>query len=170
MVDTGERQPVQILCKKEHRVSRPVLLLQAGHQHQHFSLMISLTTNAHPSSPLFACPPANPALPSLLCPALMCACPQMVLLLREVYRGFSARSDRVVPPGGDKGLMRSTADLHFTRWDRSKAATADNLVLLTAEEAEQHDAVGLQQLQQQEPEFVAKVERLLDHVRAQMCY
>lgn len=75
-----------------------------------------------------------------------------------------------MPPGADKGLMRSTANLHLTRWDRSKAATVDNLVLLTAEEAEAHDAVGLEQLQQQEPEFVAQVERLLDHVRAQLCY
>lgn len=94
----------------------------------------------------------------------------MVFLLREVYRGFSARSDRVVAPGADKGLMRSTAHLHFTRWDRSKPPTLDNLVLLSSEEAEQHDATGLQQLQQQEPEFVAKVERLLDQVRAQICY
>lgn len=94
----------------------------------------------------------------------------MVFLLREVYRGFSARSDRVVAPGADKGLMRSTAHLHFTRWDRSKPPTLDNLVLLSSEEAEQHDATGLQQLQQQEPEFVAKVERLLDQVRTQICY
>ncbi len=38
-------------------------------------------------------------------------------LLREVWRGFSARdADRVVAPGGDKGLMRATAHLTFTRW------------------------------------------------------
>jgi hypothetical protein len=95
---------------------------------------------------------------------------QMVFLLREVFRGFSARQERVVPPGGDKGLMRSTAHLHLTRWDRSKPPTVDNLVLLTGEEAEAHDATGLEQLQQQEPEFVAQVERLLDHVRAHICY
>lgn len=94
----------------------------------------------------------------------------MVFLLREVYRGFSARQERVVPPGGDKGLMRSTAHLHLTRWDRSKPPTVDNLVLLTSEEADVHDATGLEQLQQQEPEFVAQVERLLDHVRAHICY
>lgn len=33
----------------------------------------------------------------------------IIYLLRELWRGFSARSDRVVLPGGDKGLMRSTA-------------------------------------------------------------
>lgn len=94
----------------------------------------------------------------------------IILLLREVYRGFSARADRQVLPGGDKGLMRNTAHLHFTRWDAAKPPTVDNLVLLKAEEAEQHDAAGLQWLQQQEPEFVKKVERLLDVVRAQVMY
>lgn len=68
--------------------------------------------------------------------------------------------------------MRSTANLHFTRWDRRKPPTVDNLVLLTDEEAEAHDTLpdGLEALQQQEPEFVARVEQLLDHVRAQVCY
>lgn len=87
-----------------------------------------------------------------------------------MYRGFSARSDRLVPPGGDKGLMRSTAHLHLTRWDRRRPATVDNLVLLTAEEAEAHDEAGMEALTQTEPEFVARVERLLDIVRAQVHY
>jgi hypothetical protein len=114
-------------------------------------------------------PPTDPqSLPLPRFPTFLAL--QIVFLLREVFRGFSARQERVVPPGGDKGLMRATAHLHFTRWDRSKAATADNLVLLTAEEANAHDAASLQQLQQQEPAFVAHVEQLLDHVRAQMCY
>lgn len=95
---------------------------------------------------------------------------QIIFLLREVYRGFSARADRQVLPGGDKGLMRATAHLHFTRWDRSRPPTVDNLVLLTQDEAEQHDELGLQHWKQQEPEFLSKVERLLDVVRQQLCY
>eukprot|EP00879_Flechtneria_rotunda_P027469 GHRR01029429.1.p1 GENE.GHRR01029429.1~~GHRR01029429.1.p1 ORF type:complete len:288 (+),score=80.11 GHRR01029429.1:984-1847(+) len=94
----------------------------------------------------------------------------ILLLLREVYRGFSARAERQVVPGGDKGLMRSTAHLHFTRWDASKLPTVDNLVLLTAEEAEQHDRTSLAQLQLEDPLFVQKVEGLLDQVRAQLLY
>lgn len=40
----------------------------------------------------------------------------VVFLLREVWRGFSARVlQNVVAPGGDKGLMRATAHLAFTR-------------------------------------------------------
>lgn len=101
---------------------------------------------------------------------LLTCCVQIVFLLREVYRGFSARADRQVLPGGDKGLMRNTAHLHFTRWDRIKPPTVDNLVLLSAEEAEQHDARSLEQLKQSEPELVEKVERLIDMVRAQVLY
>lgn len=66
--------------------------------------------------------------------------------------------------------MRSTAHLQLTRWDGSKPPTVDNLVLLTSDEAEVHDAAGLEQLRQQEPEFVSRVEQLLDHVRAQVLY
>eukprot|EP00879_Flechtneria_rotunda_P013431 GHRR01014024.1.p2 GENE.GHRR01014024.1~~GHRR01014024.1.p2 ORF type:complete len:121 (-),score=26.60 GHRR01014024.1:135-497(-) len=100
----------------------------------------------------------------------LCTVLQILLLLREVYRGFSARAERQVVPGGDKGLMRSTAHLHFTRWDASKLPTVDNLVLLTAEEAEQHDRTSPAQLQLEDPLFVQKVEGLLDQVRAQLLY
>lgn len=94
-------------------------------------------------------------------------------LLREVWRGFSARAQRVAAPGGDKGLMRATAHLEFTRWDAARPASADNLVLLTREEADQHDALGpagLQQLKREEPEFVARVEADLDRVRRELWY
>ena len=112
---------------------------------------------------------ADPALPVsliwLMDAFALNAVMQIIFLLREVYRGFSARSDRVVLPGGDKGLCRSTANLTFTRWDASKPATADNLVLLSKEEADVHDAATLQEIQLDEPEFVARVEALLDRVR-----
>ena len=53
----------------------------------------------------------------------------MVYMLRELWRGLSASNmQHVVPPGGDKGLMRSTNNLVFTRWDASKPATVDNMV------------------------------------------
>jgi hypothetical protein len=74
--------------------------------------------------------------------------------------------------------MLSGADLHLSliltytaawpcRWDASKPATVDNLVLLTMDEADAHEALpgGLQELQASEPAFVAKVERVLDRVR-----
>lgn len=95
---------------------------------------------------------------------------QIILLLREVYRGFSARAGRQALPGGDKGLMRATAHLHLTRWERAAPPTVDNLVLLTAEEADAHDAASLQELRASDPQFVARVEGLLDAVRRQVMY
>ncbi|KAG2455067.1 hypothetical protein HYH02_000892 [Chlamydomonas schloesseri] len=105
----------------------------------------------------------------------------ITFLLREVWRGFSARAaDRVVAPGGDKGLMRATAHLTFTRWDASRPATADNLVLLTSAEADAHDdlaaapggAAGgaLATLRAAEPEYVSRVEAILDRVRRELFY
>lgn len=92
----------------------------------------------------------------------------MVYLLREVYRGLSARAPPVIRPGGDKALCRSTADLTFTRWDAAAPATVDNLVLLTQQEADLHDQTTLDQLRQQEPAFVARVEGLIDRVRREV--
>ncbi|GLC37284.1 hypothetical protein PLESTB_001140300 [Pleodorina starrii] len=96
----------------------------------------------------------------------------IVFLLREAWRGFSARDpQRVVAPGGDKGLMRATAHLAFTRWDASRPCTADNLVLLTAAEADAHDALpSPETLRSTEPELVARVEATLDRVRRELFY
>lgn len=95
----------------------------------------------------------------------------IIYLLRELWRGFSARSDRVVLPGGDKGLMRSTAGHTLTRWDANKPATVDNLVLLTYEEADAHEAISsLDELRGKEAEFVAKVEAILDKAKREYCF
>lgn len=55
--------------------------------------------------------------------------------------------------------------INVCRWDRSQSATVDNLVLLTAEEADEHDATTLEHLRGEEPEFVASVEAILVGVR-----
>jgi hypothetical protein len=94
---------------------------------------------------------------------------QIIYLLRELWRGFSARSDRVVLPGGDRGLMRSTADLTLLRWDARRPATVDNLVLLTLDEADAHEADSLERLRREEPGFVAFVERQLGRARFEYC-
>jgi hypothetical protein len=95
--------------------------------------------------------------------------PQIIYLLRELWRGFSARAERVVPPGGNRGLTRSTADLTLVRWDVSRPATVDNLVLLTMTEADAHQATTLEALRREEPEFVAYVESQLARVRFEYC-
>ncbi|GIL46180.1 hypothetical protein Vafri_3235 [Volvox africanus] len=96
----------------------------------------------------------------------------MVFLLREAWRGFSARDlQRVVAPGGDKGLMRATAHLTFTRWDAAKPCTADNLVLLTSPEADAHDILpSLDVLRASEPNLVARVEAVLERVRRELFF
>ncbi|GIL71550.1 hypothetical protein Vretifemale_1917 [Volvox reticuliferus] len=96
----------------------------------------------------------------------------VVFLLREAWRGFSARDlRRVVAPGGDKGLMRATAHLTFTRWDAAKPCTADNLVLLTGPEADAHDVLpSLDVLRASEPQLVARVEAVLERVRRELYF
>lgn len=47
------------------------------------------------------------------------------------------------------------------RWDRGKDAIPENLILLTGAEAEAHDATDLAVLGKEEPEFVQRIERVL---------
>ncbi len=64
------------------------------------------------------------------------------------------------------------------RWDASRPATADNLVLLTSAEADAHDELApgggagsaLAALRAAEPEYVARVEAVLDRVRRELFY
>ena len=55
------------------------------------------------------------------------------------------------------------------RWDKARPATIDNLVLLDFDEADQHDAADLQQLQQSDPQFKQWVDNKLSHVAALYC-
>lgn len=45
------------------------------------------------------------------------------------------------PPIHCQGLNRATGHLALTRWDAAQPAYVDNLVLLTQEEADAHDAL-----------------------------
>ncbi len=87
-------------------------------------------------------------------------------------------------------VPRVCIPLRHCRWDASKAATADNLVLLTQTEADEHEALweagaaaeaaggqegaagrqGLALLRAREPELVARVEATLDRVRRELFY
>ncbi len=53
----------------------------------------------------------------------------------------------------------------ITRWDRQKAATVDNLVLLTFGEAGQHEDADLKALARSDPQFCAHVTNRLAKVR-----
>ena len=57
------------------------------------------------------------------------------------------------------------------RWDPGQPATADNLVLLTQQEADDHDQLAsLEGLSREEPHLVARVEAGLDRVRRELFY
>lgn len=93
---------------------------------------------------------------------------EVEVLIREVWQGGSARA--ALQPADDRALSRGLGNLVLTRWDPSRGAVVDNLVLLTKEEADAHDAEvgqpgGFEALKEREPEFVAKVERKLARAR-----
>lgn len=98
--------------------------------------------------------------------------PEVEVLIREIWKGESARSKG---PRAPKGISKNIGDLHLTLWDPSKGAVIDNLILLTREEAEEHDSFvnhkgGLEALHRDEPEFVAKVDKALQRVRRDFKY
>eukprot|EP00798_Chlamydomonas_sp_ICE-L_P024647 gene24647-10270_t len=79
------------------------------------------------------------------CPPCPLDLDDVTYMLRELWRGMSATNmKQEVYPGAQKGLMRSTNNLVFTRWDASKIATVDNMVLLNVEEADEHGATTLE--------------------------
>lgn len=89
---------------------------------------------------------------------------EVEVLVKELWHGYSSRAPH--PPSTDKGTTRGVGHLTLTRWDSRKAATIDNLVLLTHAEADEHDQLeSLEQLRQQEPEMCARVEAVLARAR-----
>ena len=93
---------------------------------------------------------------------------EVEILIREVWQGASARAE--LPPADDRALTKGLGNMVMTRWDPSRGAVVDNLVLLTREEADAHDNQvgqlgGFDSLKINEPEFVAKVERKLARAR-----
>ena len=66
---------------------------------------------------------------------------QVIYLVREVWRGVSARADWHVLPGGDMGTKRSLADLTLTR----SASARVNLPTHACAQGQGPLAVALQQ-------------------------
>ena len=65
------------------------------------------------------------------------------------------------PSNSRKAVFRSTAQLVLTRWDADQPAAVDNLVLLTFDEAEAHDAAGMAAARIAQPELAQRVEATL---------
>lgn len=91
-------------------------------------------------------------------------------MVKDVWH---ARSARAQGSEMSKGMWRSTAGLHLTRWDATRPACVDNLVLLTADEADEHDELmasegssAMTRMKELEPGFVEQVEEKFRRVRA----
>lgn len=91
----------------------------------------------------------------------------VIYLVREVWSALSARdtSNKRL-----KAYWRNTSGLSLTRWDPAKGATLDNLVLLTTDEADAHDAKcalegGFVALCDEEPDLAAFVASRLNRVK-----
>lgn len=98
-------------------------------------------------------------------------------LVKDVWHARSARAQGSTM---SKGMWHNTVGLYLTRWNPARPACLDNLVLLTSDEADAHDAEmeaaggvaesggtrqGLDGLRAREPEFVALVESRFNRVR-----
>jgi len=91
----------------------------------------------------------------------------VMYLVREVWRALSARDNQNKRL---KAFWRNTSHLSLTRWDPSRPATLDNLILLTTDECDAHDAKcaepgGFEKLCAEEPDFVRFVESKFVRVR-----
>ena len=92
---------------------------------------------------------------------------EVEVLIREIWRGESARATEPRPL---RGVCKTVGHLHLTVWDPALGDVVDNLILLTGEEADAHDALvaqpgGFEALRHGEPAFVDKVERRLARAR-----
>lgn len=95
---------------------------------------------------------------------------EVEVILRELWRGRSAREHG--PPMHDRSLTRNIGHLALTRWDRAKPATIDNLILLTQEEADEHDRLGgvNEALRNTEWDFCSRVESVLERAKEEFKY
>ncbi|DBB11804.1 TPA: hypothetical protein ACH3X3_005959 [Trebouxia sp. C0006] len=91
----------------------------------------------------------------------------VVYVVRDVWRGVSAHALGVQEPGLQRGFNRSTARLVLTRWDASKPAGVDNLVLMTFEQADQHDEGGAAAHQHTTDAYSSYVRQRLELVRTE---
>ena len=95
---------------------------------------------------------------------------EVAYVVRELWQGCSARleGDPEALAGGYKGLWAVTKHLCLTRWDENRPAAVDNLVLLTREEADDHDEAGVAQVRAEAPRFAGFVECQLRRARTEM--
>lgn len=92
------------------------------------------------------------------------------VLVRYVWRATSAFADPTKAVAGRRGVGRPVGHLALTRWRADQPPVPSNLVLLTKEEADEHDARGgaTNAWKREHPEIVKRVEEGLDRARREL--
>lgn len=84
---------------------------------------------------------------------------EVAYIVRELWHGQSARDQSSRKVG--RGMWRSMNTLTLTRWDQSQPPSICNLVLLTFQEAEEHESTTLDEIRENEPEYYHRVTSVL---------
>lgn len=87
----------------------------------------------------------------------------ILYVVRELWRGRSARDQDNRDSG--RGMWRSMGHMTLTRWDVSQPPSVTNLILLTFQEAEKHEATTLEELEVRDPQFFFMVNSVLARAR-----
>jgi len=85
---------------------------------------------------------------------------EVAYVVRELWRGRSAKDQQSTNVG--RGMWRSMNNLTLTRWDSERPPNIDNLVLLTFDEAEEHDSTTLDEISVRDPEYFSMVTATLN--------
>ncbi|KAJ0445656.1 putative molybdopterin-synthase adenylyltransferase [Helianthus annuus] len=80
---------------------------------------------------------------------------EVMYVAKELWHCRSARDLTTKEVG--RGMWRSVNELMLVRWDRSKPASAWNLILLKFTEADEHESSTLEDIKANEPEFFTRV-------------
>ncbi|KAL7610574.1 hypothetical protein Lser_V15G12048 [Lactuca serriola] len=91
---------------------------------------------------------------------------EVMYVVKELWHGRSARDETRKEVG--RGMWRSVNELMLVRWDKSKPASASNLILLKFTEADEHESTTLEDIKENEPEFFTRVTSRLK--RAELDY
>ncbi|KAK4790089.1 hypothetical protein SAY86_017393 [Trapa natans] len=89
---------------------------------------------------------------------------EVMYVAKELWHGCSAREQVVKDIG--RGIWRAINDLMLVRWDQTKPASVTNLILLKFDEADEHEARSLVDIERKEPEFFKKVTSTLERAKA----
>ncbi|XP_059449189.1 tRNA threonylcarbamoyladenosine dehydratase isoform X2 [Corylus avellana] len=84
---------------------------------------------------------------------------EVMYITKELWHGRSVREQSAKDVG--RGMWRSVNELMLVRWDQAKPASVSNLILLKFREADEHELMTLDDIEENEPEFFRRVTSVL---------